>query len=84
LVRIRLKRIGAKKRPFYRIVIADQRRARDGKFIETVGTYDPNISPAVITVKDERVKYWIEVGAQPSDVVKILLSKKGFYPSEGK
>ena len=84
MVRIRLKRIGAKKRPFYRIVIADQRRARDGKFIETVGTYDPNISPAVITVKDERVKYWIEVGAQPSDVVKILLSKKGFYPSEGK
>ena len=84
MVRIRLKRIGAKKRPFYRIVIADQRRARDGKFIETVGTYDPNISPAIITVKDERVKYWIEVGAQPSDVVKILLSKKGFYPSEGK
>ena len=84
MVRIRLKRIGAKKRPFYRIVIADQRRARDGKFIETVGTYDPNISPAVITVKDERVKYWIEVGAQPSDVVKILLSKKGFYSSEGK
>lgn len=84
MVRIRLKRMGAKKRPFYRIVIADQRRARDGRFIETVGTYDPNLSPAVITVKDDRVNYWIGVGAQPSEVVKILLTKKGFYPAEGK
>lgn len=84
MVRIRLKRMGAKKRPFYRIVIADQRRARDGRFIETVGTYDPNTAPATITVKEDRIAYWIGVGAQASEVVKILLSKKGFYQEEDK
>ena len=79
MVRIRLKRMGTNHKPFYRIVIADQRRARNGKFIETVGTYDPTYSPAKIEVDEERAKYWIGVGAQPSEVVRILLTKKGLY-----
>ncbi|MBP5274476.1 MAG: 30S ribosomal protein S16 [Abditibacteriota bacterium] len=77
MVRIRLKRMGTNHKPFYRIVIADQRRARNGKFIETIGTYDPTYSPAKIEVSDERAKYWLGVGAQPSEVVRILLTKKG-------
>ncbi|MBQ9358346.1 MAG: 30S ribosomal protein S16 [Abditibacteriota bacterium] len=79
MVRIRLKRMGTNHKPFYRIVIADQRRARNGKFIETVGTYDPTYSPAKIEVDEDRAKYWIGVGAQPSEVVRILLTKKGLY-----
>ncbi|MBO4547880.1 MAG: 30S ribosomal protein S16 [Abditibacteriota bacterium] len=79
MVRIRLKRMGTNHKPFYRIVIADQRRARNGKFIETIGTYDPTYSPARIEVDEDRAKYWIGVGAQASDVVRILLTKKGLY-----
>jgi len=77
LVRMRLRRMGAKKNPFYRIVVADQRRARDGRFIEVVGTYDPLTDPATIKFNEDRAKYWLGVGAQPSDRVAILLAKSG-------
>ena len=77
MVRMRLRRMGAKKNPFYRIVVADQRRARDGRFIEVVGTYDPLTDPATIKFNEDRAKYWLGVGAQPSDRVAILLAKSG-------
>ena len=77
MVRMRLRRMGAKKKPFYRIVVADQRRARDGRFIENVGTYDPLTEHATIKFDEERAKYWLGVGAQPSDRVAILLAKSG-------
>jgi len=69
--------MGAKKRPFYRIVVADSRSPRDGRSIEEVGTYNPLTSPAEITVKADRVKEWIENGAQPTDTVRGLLKKAG-------
>ena len=78
-VRIRLARHGAKKRPFYRIVVADGERARDGRFLEKVGTYDPKHDPAKVTVKTERIQYWIDKGATPSDTVKSLLKREGFF-----
>ncbi len=77
MVKIRLKRIGAKKNPFYRVVVADVRSPRDGKFIEEIGYYDPNKSPAVIKIDRERANYWIKNGAHPTDTVKILLKKQG-------
>lgn len=76
-VKIRLKRMGAKKSPFYRIVAADSRMPRDGRFIEQLGTYDPTKNPAVITVKEEETLKWLNDGAQPSDTVKNLLQQKG-------
>lgn len=76
-VRIRLTRMGSKKRPFYRIVIADSRARRDGRFIEIVGTYNPLKNPAEITLKDERIRYWMGVGATPSDTVRSILRKNG-------
>lgn len=76
-VRIRLKRLGAKKAPFYRIVAADSRSPRDGRFIEQLGTYDPTKNPAQVTINEEAVMKWLNVGAQPSDTVKNLLSKAG-------
>ena len=78
MVKIRLRRIGAKKRPFYRIVVADSRTARNGRFIESVGTYDPNQDPPVIKVERERIEYWLGIGAQPSDTTRGLLKKQGF------
>ena len=81
-VRIRLARQGAKKRPFYRIVVADGERARDGKFLEKVGTYDPKYEPAKVTMKAERIKYWMDQGATPSDTVKSLLKKEGFFAAK--
>ena len=78
-VKLRLKRMGAKKRPFYRIVAADSRSPRDGKFIELVGTYNPIKSNDNITVKEDRVTYWLDNGAQPTDTVKSLLSKTGVW-----
>ena len=74
-VRIRLQRRGARKRPFYRVVAADQRAPRDGKFIELLGTYDPLQDPPLIRLKRERVEYWIGVGAQPSDAAQHLLRR---------
>lgn len=75
LVKIRLTRIGAHKKPFYRIIVADSRSRRNGPFIEIVGTYDPKKEPSEIKVDSERVKYWMEHGAQPTDIVKKLLHK---------
>lgn len=76
-VKIRLRRMGAKKAPFYRIVVADSRYPRDGRFIEEIGYYDPMSEPAVIKVDDEKAKQWIANGAQPTDTVKDLLKKNG-------
>ena len=78
-VKIRLARHGAKKSPFYRIVVADSESPRDGRYLENVGTYDPLIEPAKVTLKSDRVKYWIEQGAKPTDTVRSLLKKEGFY-----
>jgi len=75
LVKIRLSRMGAHKKPFYRIIVADSRARRDGPFIEIIGTYDPKKEPSEIKVSSERAKYWIERGAQPTDIVKKLLEK---------
>ncbi|MGD9097131.1 MAG: 30S ribosomal protein S16 [Desulfobacterales bacterium] len=79
-VKIRLARHGAKKRPFYRIVVADSEAPRDGRFLETVGTYNPLRDPAEIAVKQERVQYWLDQGATPTDTVKSLLRKEGKAP----
>lgn len=76
-VKIRLKRMGSKKRPFYRIVVADSRSPRDGRFIETVGTYNPLTEPEQVTLKEEAIMKWLSNGAQPSDTVRNILSKQG-------
>ena len=76
-VKLRLLRMGAKKAPFYRIVAADSRAPRDGRFIELLGTYDPRTNLAKVTIKEEEVLKWLNNGAQPSDTVKNLLSKEG-------
>ena len=76
-VNIRLKRMGSKKRPFYRIVVADSRSPRDGRFIETVGTYNPLTEPEQVTLKEEAIMNWLGNGAQPSDTVRNILSKQG-------
>ena len=78
-VKIRLARHGAKKKPFYRIVVADSESPRDGKFLENVGTYDPGYDPAKIILKTERIRYWMDQGAKPSDTVRSLLKKEGFF-----
>lgn len=75
MVKIRLRRAGAKKSPFYRVVVADSHFARDGRFIEEIGTYDPLTEPATIKIDMERAKYWISNGAQPTDTVRGLLKK---------
>ena len=75
MVKIRLRRMGAKKNPYYRIVVADSHSPRDGRFIEEIGTYDPTTQPSAVTVDLERAKYWIANGAQPTDTVKALLKK---------
>ncbi len=77
MVKIRLRRMGAKKAPFYRIVVADSRYPRDGRFIEEVGYYDPMKEPVVLTVDGDKVKSWLEKGAQPTETVKALLVKNG-------
>ncbi|BDG35116.1 30S ribosomal protein S16 [Parageobacillus sp. VR-IP] len=76
-VKIRLKRMGAKKKPFYRIVVADSRSPRDGRFIETIGTYNPLAEPAEIKIDEELALKWLQNGAKPSDTVRNLLSKQG-------
>ncbi len=74
-VKIRLRRMGAKKAPFYRVVVADSRYPRDGRFIEEIGTYNPMTDPATININAELAKKWIGNGAQPTDTVKALLKK---------
>jgi small subunit ribosomal protein S16 len=76
-VKIRLKRIGAKKNPFYRVVVADSRYPRDGRFIEELGTYNPLADPAEVKIDNEKAAQWIKNGAQPTDTVKALLKKNG-------
>ncbi|MDY4954463.1 MAG: 30S ribosomal protein S16 [Candidatus Onthomonas sp.] len=77
MVKIRLRRMGAKKSPFYRIVVADSRYPRDGRFIEQLGTYNPLAEPAEVKVDAERAQAWIKTGAQPTDTVKRLLKQAG-------
>lgn len=76
-VKIRLRRLGAKKAPFYRIVVADSRFPRDGRFIEEIGYYDPTKNPSVVKVDAEKAKAWIANGAQPTDTVKVILKNNG-------
>ncbi len=76
-VRIRLTRKGTKKKPFYRIVAADKEMPRDGRFLELLGTYDPMVEPAAVTLKEERINYWLGEGAKPSTTVASLLKQKG-------
>ena len=76
-VKIRLRRMGAKKAPFYRVVVADSRYPRDGRFIEEIGTYNPLTDPSEFKVDAEKAKQWIANGAQPTDTVKVLLKKNG-------
>ncbi|NLP29028.1 MAG: 30S ribosomal protein S16 [Clostridia bacterium] len=76
-VKIRLRRMGAHKAPFYRIVVADSRAPRDGRFIEEIGYYNPIAEPAVIKIDEEKATKWVKNGAQPSDVVKRLFNKTG-------
>jgi small subunit ribosomal protein S16 len=78
-VKIRLRRMGAKKRPFYRLVVADSRAPRDGRFIETLGYYNPCVEPSELKIDNDRAAYWLGCGAQPSDTAQALLKKKGVY-----
>ena len=77
MVKIRLRRLGAKKAPFYRVVDADSRFPRDGRFIEEIGTYNPLTDPVEIKIDSERAQQWIKNGAQPTDTVRVLLKKTG-------
>ena len=77
MVKIRLKRMGMKKMPFYRLVVTDSRNARDGRFIEEIGHYDPTKEPVALVIDADRAKYWLGTGAQPSDTVRGLLKKSG-------
>jgi small subunit ribosomal protein S16 len=78
-VKIRLARHGATKKPFYRIVVTDSESPRDGRYLENVGTYEPLLDPAKVTLNSERIKYWMNQGAKPSDTVKSLLKREGFF-----
>ena len=82
MVKIRLRRLGAKKAPFYRLVVADSRFPRDGRFIEEIGTYDPMKQPAEIKIDNEKAISWMKNGAQPSDTVRALLKKTGAIQTE--
>lgn len=77
MVKIRLKRMGAHKKPFYRVVVADSRSPRDGRFIEEIGYYNPMTEPATINIDEEKAKKWLGNGAQPTDTVKFLFKKNG-------
>ena len=77
MVKIRLRRVGAKKQPSYRVVVADSRSPRDGRFIEVVGSYNPRTEPETVTIKEDRALYWLSVGAQPSEAVDRLLKNNG-------
>jgi small subunit ribosomal protein S16 len=77
LVKIRLTRLGAKKKPFYRVIVADSKARRDGPFIEILGTYDPMKEPSEIKIDLEKAGYWLEKGAQPTDTARKLLKKAG-------
>lgn len=76
MVKLRLTRVGAKKRPFYRVVVADSRSPRDGRFIEQIGTFDPTTKPSGFTIKEDRLEYWLGVGAEPSETLKRLIKQR--------
>ena len=76
-VRLRLTRIGGRKNPIWRVVVADQRSPRDGRFIETVGQYNPQTEPSTIVLKEDRIRHWLSVGAEPSEPVRKLLKTQG-------
>lgn len=76
MLAIRLRRTGSTKRPYYRVVVADSRAWRDGRFVEVLGHYDPRAQPAVVKIDSERAQYWLKKGAKPSDTVRSLLKKK--------
>ncbi|MDA8211108.1 MAG: 30S ribosomal protein S16 [Clostridia bacterium] len=78
-VKIRLKRMGAKKDPFYRVVVADSRSPRDGRFIDEIGYYNPTKNPAIININDEKAVDWLQKGAQPTETVKSLFNKAGVF-----
>ena len=82
MIKLRLKRMGAKKRPSYRIVAAESSSPRDGRIIESIGNYDPITEPAGRKINEERARYWLSVGAQPSDTVASLLRKQGILPAK--
>ena len=84
MVRIRLRRMGAKKKPFYRVVIAHKDSPRDGRFIEIVGTYDPRTQPETVQLKTDRVSHWLSTGAQPSESVTRILQKLNILDANGK
>ena len=77
MIKLRLRRMGSKKRPSYRIVVADSKSPRDGRFIETIGFYDPLTQPATVRINEDRAKHWLSVGAQPSDTVRDMLRRAG-------
>ncbi len=77
MVKIRLRRMGAKKAPFYRIIVADSRSPRDGRFIEEVGYYNPMTNPPTIKLENEKIEKWLSTGAQPTETVKSILTKSG-------
>lgn len=81
-VKIRLRRIGAKKHPFYRLVVADSRSPRDGKFIEILGTYDPMTEPVRLNLDQDKIKAWLQKGARPSDTARAFLIDQGLLPKE--
>ncbi len=81
-VKLRLRRMGKKKQPLYKVVAADSRSPRDGKFLESIGLYNPLTNPSTIEIKEERALYWLNVGAQPTETVKSLLSQKGILLKE--
>lgn len=83
-VKIRLRRMGAKKKPFYRVVVADSRSPRDGRCVEEIGTYNPMVEPAEVKIDDEKAVKWLKDGAQPTDTVKDLFKKHGIYEKFGK
>ena len=83
MVKIRLRRMGAKKQPTYRFVVADARAPRDGRFIEILGHYNPRTEPRTVVVNEEKAKQWLEKGAQPSDTVRRLFVEKGILAARG-
>jgi small subunit ribosomal protein S16 len=83
LLRIRLRRVGKKKQPAYRVVVADSRAPRDGAFIETLGLYDPLTDPATFQIDEEKAKKWIQQGARPSETVAKLMTRQGLLPAKG-
>jgi small subunit ribosomal protein S16 len=84
VVRIRLRRMGANKKPYYRIVVANQQNARNGRFIEIIGTYNPHTDPETVSLKTDRAAHWLSVGAQPSEAVARMLKRHNLLDAAGK